>query len=94
MNDQRVAILDASYSPFAFIREKTTVESSDDNLGLQPIPKFAEIVTDAAKSAMLSGEYRPGSIAIIDVGVVCSTCAVQVVGRAIHSRIAELDVWR
>ena len=94
MNDQSVAILDASYSPFAFVREKSTVESSDDNLGLRSIPKFTEIVTDAAKSAMSSGEYRPGTIAIIDVGVVCNTSTVQVVGRALHSRIAELDVWR
>jgi mediator of RNA polymerase II transcription subunit 14 len=91
MSDQRVAILDASYSPFASntpaMTAKPVLEELAEDMGLQPIPQFMDILTKAIQTVMSSGELQPGRIAIIDVGAVCDTLAVPVLGREVYSKI-------
>jgi mediator of RNA polymerase II transcription subunit 14 len=89
MNGQRVAILDGSHSLFITDPPSSSMEMSRspvEGLSLQPIPQFQEIVLDAVREVVSSGEVS-GKIALIDVGVVCDADAVGALGRAMHGRI-------
>ncbi|KAJ7497072.1 mediator complex subunit MED14-domain-containing protein [Mycena latifolia] len=88
MTNQRVLILDGSHSLFS----TGPVQQSEDHateFGLQPIPRFSEIVLEAVKGLILSGEATPGKIAPLDAGVVCQTDIVRTLGRAIYTAVAD-----
>ncbi|KAG5652471.1 hypothetical protein H0H81_004879 [Sphagnurus paluster] len=87
MSDRRVAILDGSYSVF----EPNSVSSteSSDILGLVPIPQFKEIVTEVVRVMISSGKIYQGTVAVVDVGVVCDTAIVRDLGRTIHAKALQ-----
>ncbi|KAG6857789.1 hypothetical protein H0H87_004205 [Tephrocybe sp. NHM501043] len=88
MTEQRVAILDASFSLFDPAGSKGAVEAgARELLGLKPIPQFKEIVTDAVQDMISLGKLQPGKIAVIDVGVICDTGTVGELGKTIHSKV-------
>ncbi|KAJ7502829.1 mediator complex subunit MED14-domain-containing protein [Mycena galericulata] len=83
MTNQRVLILDGSYSLFNAGR------SEDHEFGLVPIPRFSEVVLHVVKSTISSGAASPGKVAPLDTGVVCRTDIVRTLGRAIYLAVAE-----
>ncbi|KAG6821038.1 hypothetical protein H0H93_007928 [Arthromyces matolae] len=88
MNDQRVAILDASYSVFDPASSKSPIKTSEEAvMSLKPIPKFSEIVANVVKSAVLSGSVQPGTVALMDVGIICDAVAVSVLGKLLHENV-------
>jgi mediator of RNA polymerase II transcription subunit 14 len=103
MKGQRVCILDGSHSlfrpssgpapgpssPQKQSASLSSVPEPNGKLGLQSIPRFQEIVSDAVREVISSGRVGSGTIAPIDVGVVCDTSAVRAMGRAIHSRVLQ-----
>ena len=91
MSDQRVAILDASHSLFDVqIPDKMTKKEPEiDELVLQPIPQFRDIVSDAARTCLEAGELKMGRVAVIDVGAVCDATGVGILTRSIHSQVLQ-----
>ena len=87
MSDQRVAILDASHSLFDVQTRNGLVES--DQLVLQPIPQFRDIVSDAARIGLDAGNLKMGKVAVIDVGVICDTTGVSLLTRLIHPQVLQ-----
>ncbi|KAF8995450.1 mediator complex subunit MED14-domain-containing protein [Cyathus striatus] len=85
MTKKRVAIVDGSHSIFT----ANASNSQGAGLGLQPIPNFVKIISDVTTNLISTGQVGTGAVAMIDVGVVCATGCVQVLGRAIHSKISE-----
>ncbi|KIM78797.1 hypothetical protein PILCRDRAFT_75151, partial [Piloderma croceum F 1598] len=91
MTEQRVAILDASYSLFPPGNHPPSTLGQDEGsssmiLGLHPIPGFAEIILDSIRDVTSTGGSL-GKLAPVDVGVVCDALAVRALGRAIHDRV-------
>ena len=87
MSDQRVAILDASHSLFDVQTRKGLVEV--DQLVLQPIPQFRDIVSDAARTGLDAENFKMGKMAVIDVGVICDTTGVRMLARLIHAQVLQ-----
>ncbi|KAH9485239.1 Mediator of RNA polymerase II transcription subunit 14 [Psilocybe cubensis] len=88
MTSQRVAILDASHSLFDAGKQNSLV----DGLGLQPIPRLREIISEAVRKGLTSGTLPVGKIAAVDVGVVCNGGSIGFLTSAIHDQILkELD---
>jgi mediator of RNA polymerase II transcription subunit 14 len=87
MSDQRVAILDASHSLFDVRTRKGLDEV--DQLVLQPIPQFRDIVSDAARTGLGAGNSKLGKVAVIDVGVICDTTGVSMLTRLIHAQVLQ-----
>jgi mediator of RNA polymerase II transcription subunit 14 len=87
MSDQRVAILDASHSLFDVQTRKGLEEV--DQLVLQPIPQFRDIVSDAARTGLDAGILKMGKVAVIDVGVICDTAGVSMLTRLIHAQVLQ-----
>ena len=87
MSDQRVAILDASHSLFDVQTRKGHDEV--DQLVLQPIPQFRDIVSDAARTGLAAGNFKLGKVAVIDVGVICDTSGVGMLTRLIHAQVLQ-----
>lgn len=84
MNGNRVAILDGSHSLFA---QKQSDDRADSKLGLQPIPGFRDIVSSSVAEVMASEIITSGTVAAIDVGVICDTASVGSLGRTIHNKV-------
>ena len=91
MSDQRVAILDASHSLFDVqIPDKIARKGPEvDQLVLQPIPQFRDIISDAARTRLDTGNFKMGRMAVIDVGVVCDTAGVSMLTRLIHVQVLQ-----
>ena len=92
MKCQRVAILDASHSLFDVqIPNKMggKEELEIDELVLQPIPQFRDIVSDAARTHLDAGELKMGKVAVIDVGAVCDATEVGILVRSIHAKVLQ-----
>jgi mediator of RNA polymerase II transcription subunit 14 len=89
MSDQRVAILDASHSLFDVqIPDKMArIELEVDQLVLQPIPQFRDIISDVARTRLDAGSFKMGKVAVIDVGVVCNATRVSMLTRLIHAQV-------
>jgi mediator of RNA polymerase II transcription subunit 14 len=90
MTGQRVAILDGSLSLFLTDPPAPDTEaprSPTDHLGLQPIPHFKDVVLNTVREIVSSGETRTSKIAVVDVGVVCDTGAVGILGSALHKQV-------
>lgn len=87
MSDQRVAILDASHSLFDVQTKKGLDEV--DQLVLQPIPQFRDIVSDAARTGLGASNFKLGKVAVIDVGVICDTTGVSMLTRLIHAQVLQ-----
>jgi hypothetical protein len=89
MSNQRVAILDASHPLFE--AQGRARDSGDESLKLclQPIPQLQEIIRDTVKKTTesLSAGQSLGRVAMIGVGLVCTTRAVQILARGIHNRV-------
>ncbi|KAF7375946.1 Mediator of RNA polymerase II transcription subunit 14 [Mycena sanguinolenta] len=88
MTKQRVLILDGSHSLFS----TGSVQQSEDNsdqLGLLPIPRFSEIVSEVVKKMLVSGAASPGKIAPLSTGVICQTDIVRTLGRAIYKAVVD-----
>jgi len=87
MSDQRVAILDASHSLFDVQTRKGLDEV--DQLVLQPIPQFRDIVSDTVRTVLDAGNFKLGKVAVIDVGVICDTIGVAMLTRLIHVQVLK-----
>ncbi|KAJ6602180.1 mediator complex subunit MED14-domain-containing protein [Mycena sp. CBHHK59/15] len=87
MSNQRVLILDGSHSLF---NTGPAEDRPGPDLGLQPIPRFREIVLDASREMVSSAAVSLGKIAPMDVGVVCETGIVRALGRAIHAAVVDV----
>lgn len=90
MTNERVLILDGSRSLFN-TGSSPPEERTDTQLGLQPIPRFREIVLDVVKSLISSssGAASPGKIAPLDVGVMCETHVVRTLTGRIYAAVIE-----
>ncbi|KAG1871755.1 mediator complex subunit MED14-domain-containing protein [Suillus subalutaceus] len=85
MTEQRIAILDASYSLFG---SSSSISSPSPELfTLLPIPDFKTLVIDAIKSVRIKDEHA--RVAYIDAGVVCDSSFVSGVARALHERVLK-----
>lgn len=91
MKDRRVAILDASYSLFnpSSLTVPLSNAETDHVSGLKPIPRFKEIVAEVVRDAITAGKVQRGTVAVIDVGVICDTATVNDLGREIHTKVQE-----
>jgi len=91
LTDQRIAIIDASHSLFDVHPPGKPIlkDSTDRELGLQPIPQFREIVATTVQEGYASGKLMTGKVAAIDVGVVCNSGGAEVLAKAIHTRVLE-----
>ncbi|KAK0461040.1 mediator complex subunit MED14-domain-containing protein [Desarmillaria tabescens] len=76
MTERRVAILDGSHSLFSFPSSTTSV--NDAQLGLKPIPNFAQIISEL-----------PGPGKRLDVGIVCRVDEVSGLAREVHDRVIK-----
>ncbi|KAJ7755751.1 mediator complex subunit MED14-domain-containing protein [Mycena maculata] len=86
MTNQRVLILDGSHSLFSTAPAQ---QSEDHEFGLEPIPRFSEVVLDVVKIMISSGAASPGKIAPLNTGVVCQTDIVRTLGRAIYTAVSD-----
>jgi mediator of RNA polymerase II transcription subunit 14 len=69
---------------------RTGVGDGGAHLGLQPIPRFREIVADSVREVLATaGGVAAGRIALIDVGMVCDATAVQTITRVLHKQILQ-----
>ncbi|THV06734.1 MED14-domain-containing protein [Dendrothele bispora CBS 962.96] len=101
MTEHRVAIYDASHSLYEVSpsvdpvkkEEDMTVDSSlstaEAGVFLQPIPDFQSIVEECVRHAVRSGTVPRGTIASVDIGVVCGTNSVRTLIRSIHTKVSE-----
>lgn len=87
MSDQRIAILDASHSLFDVQISKGLEDV--DLLVLQPIPQFRDIVSEAVRTGLDAGNFKMGTVADIDVGVVCDATGVSLLTRLIHAQVLQ-----
>lgn len=92
MTGQRVAILDGSFSVFDQAGSKNPTASAEQMLGLKPIPQFKDIVTDAVRDTISSGSVQPGTVAMIDVGVICRTENVCELGKSIYQKLVSRGI--
>ena len=85
LTGSRVAMLDASQSVFRNVREKEKErEAALSVVGFRPIPGFTRAVADA----VAAGRGR-GSVAGVDIGIVCAAADVVVVGEALWKSVAR-----
>lgn len=86
LKGSRVAMLDASQSVFrnAPKEKEKEKESPVVVVGFRPIPGFARAVTDAVAAAR-----GRGSVAGVDIGIVCAAADVVVVGEALWRSVAR-----
>lgn len=94
MNEQRVAILDASHSLFDVHKAGTGTPAAAPDplleaLVLQPIPRMREIAGSAVQSGLAAGALVAGKVAAIDIGVICNASGVGPLTRSIHRQIVE-----
>ncbi|KAI0316938.1 mediator complex subunit MED14-domain-containing protein [Amylostereum chailletii] len=82
----RVAVVDGSHSFQG--GSPPTPDRAQDALLLQPIPRFGAIVERAARAAAARARRR-GSVAAVDVGVVCDVGDAAVVGRELWAGIVK-----
>lgn len=82
LTGSRVAMLDASQSVFRNVKEKE--KEAVVGVGFRPIPGFARAVADA----VVAGRGR-GSVAGVDIGIVCAAADVVVVGEALWKSVAR-----
>ncbi|KAF9070889.1 mediator complex subunit MED14-domain-containing protein [Rhodocollybia butyracea] len=102
MTDDRVGIFDASHSfhlpSSSAPRIKQEKDVSRDVLmsepagldlsTLSPIPDFSAVVLDCVRQALASGYAAPGSIAPVDVGVICDKRSIKPLIRAVYTQVA------
>ena len=86
LKGSRVAMLDASQSVFrnAPKEKEKEKESPVVVVGFRPIPGFARAVADAVAAAR-----GRGSVAGVDIGIVCAAADVVVVGEALWRSVAR-----
>ena len=92
MTKQRIAILDASHSLFDVPvpgKESPVKSAVVEGFGLQAIPQFKEIVSTVVQEGLAAGKLRKGTVAAVDLGVVCEGDGVGFLISAIHSRVQE-----
>lgn len=91
MSGQRIAILDASHSLFDVqIPDKIARKEPEiDELVLQPIPQFRDIVSNAVRAHLDAGELKMGKVAVVDVGAVCDAAGVGILTRPIHTQVLQ-----
>jgi len=100
MTAQRVAIYDASHSVYDISSVANPVKKEDDmtvdtpnaetaGVFLQPIPDFQSIVLQCVQQAIRSGIVPPGTIAPVNIGVVCGTNSVKALIRSIHTMVSK-----
>jgi mediator of RNA polymerase II transcription subunit 14 len=85
LRGKRVVVLDGSHSLFA--TPNKTTPPFVDKLGLLPIPDFKTIIMDTVKEAVTEISSRP---AALDIGIICETSAIDIVGRVVHKRVLEI----
>ena len=84
LTGSRVAMLDASQSVFRNVKEKEKEKEKEAVVGFRSIPGFARAVADA----VVAGRGR-GSVAGVDIGIVCAAADVVVVGEALWKSVAR-----
>jgi mediator of RNA polymerase II transcription subunit 14 len=91
LNNQKVAILDASHSLFdvQMPGKLVTKDPAIDDIVLQPIPRMRDIAIDVVRKGLAAGDLVAGKVAAIDVGIMCNAGGVNTLARAIHSQILE-----
>ena len=95
MKDARVAILDASHSLFhvdsddnkaASLPQSSRPSSQSDTMVLQPIPEFRSLISEVVSEVK---KDHGGRISPVDIGVICSSDTVPLVGRVLSSRVLQ-----
>lgn len=86
LTGSRVALLDAAQSVFRNVAQPQQQQEKPqlDTVGFRPIPGLARAITDA----VAAGRGR-GSVAGIDIGIVCGAADVVIVGEALWRSIAR-----
>ncbi|KAJ3733741.1 MED14-domain-containing protein [Lentinula guzmanii] len=102
MSDDRVAILDASYSFHPSLSPSTRSKREEKDASgdvvmleptvsdhtLKPIPDYLTIVLDCVRQALESGNAIPGKIAPVDVALICHKTSVKPLIRAVYTQVA------
>ena len=86
MSEQRIAILDAAHS---LNKGDGKSSSAVDDLVLQPIPQFREIVASAVRDACSSGTLVSCKIAVMEVGIISDPAGIKALADIIHSRVLD-----
>ena len=89
MSNGRVVIVDASSTLYLPPNKKAAPTSSpslsDSKLMLQPIPNFQSLVVTASRD--VASVYRGSKVTPVDVGIVCESAAVRMVGRTLYEKV-------
>ncbi len=95
MKDARVAILDASHSLFhtdggdvraASLPQGSRSSSQSVSMFLQPLPEFRNLISEVVSEVKKDHGSR---ISPIDIGVLCSSDAVPLVGRVLCAKVLQ-----
>ncbi|KAF8530531.1 mediator complex subunit MED14-domain-containing protein [Hysterangium stoloniferum] len=94
MTQQRVVVMDGSHSIFRSSAEDDVQDSLPGGaMGvLQPVPDFAQILTEVLRDARVdgwAGDLDNFGIALIDVGLVCSASVAGKIGVAVFRKVQE-----
>ncbi|KAL0581807.1 mediator complex subunit [Marasmius crinis-equi] len=102
MSHSRVAILDASRSIFSSgsLSNVSSTQagpdgdvvmsnSVDDNLGMQAIPGFTDIVNESIREAAASGDAQPGKVLSVDWGLLSDKASVKSMMKRVHQKVLE-----
>ncbi|TFK74569.1 MED14-domain-containing protein [Pluteus cervinus] len=94
MADKRIAIIDGSYpiigrTPQSAPPQPAASSSTPEESVLKPIPQIRELVTQIIKEALAKAQIRPGSFAVVDVGIICDAPTVHALARTIHNKVLE-----
>ena len=68
------------------------VDSGDHGevaLGLQPVPRFGEIVGEVVREVVRNGEAKGREVVGVEVGIVCDLRRVGRVMRMLHSKVLQ-----
>ena len=89
MSDARVVIFDASNSLFPPLYDSANVSSArpDSSLVLQTISNFRSLVAATCQDA--ASENKGLKVTPVDIGVICDSTAVRVVGRLLYEKVRQ-----
>ncbi len=84
MANAQVLVMDGASSLYHAGESKPSSESS---LLLQPLPDFQSMVSEVRKD--IGGTEASRRVVAIDIGLICHSSAVSVVGRALHEKVQK-----
>lgn len=90
MSNGRVVIVDASNTLYPLPNKKQASTSSllpDSKMTLRPIPNFKSLVIATYRD--IPPTYKGSKVTPVDVGIVCESAAVRMVGRTLYEKVRQ-----